>query len=837
MKNRNRVTLQNWLLSLILVLFGVNVLFAQTWRSQDNPPNFLWSDPDSWDQGTVPPDTANIVVRGNHTIILNDTRICKKLTITGSAPTFQINASGNVNITGNLIIQSTNHDQTHTISCNGIVNYGGKGIWRNRGNANQTINVSGSGQLIGSGNLTYIADTSGNQVSLECETQITGNLTLNCKTTLGEIEFAIKDSVYLSNNLILTNDLISDPANNILDMSQGGARLHIGNNLNLNNDGGTIINNSVTSSTVYFGDIDKLPSDSKVTFHDVSATTTQNVGTTFNTSRVLGDIIIPTGVDITINNRRQIDFSSGNLVVNGSLNVSPQNRDTIRFSGSSSQTILGSGSINVSYLEFDNSTTVSNSVSAEVYRQLDVNSGTLSTGNEITLVSNADFTTNLGQVGGIITGNLKVQRFIDGLGADIGYRHFSLPIENGTIADVQYSATTHAGGLYTFGFPGSNSPSAGGYVSVFGFDEALAVAGSDFNSGWVIPSSTSDELSYENALTFYSGGTNFPTLNIEVSGVPNQGNQSISNLSFSSSDRTIGGGWHFIGNPYASSIDWSTVSKSGMDAIGYVYSETSGGYIPTNLLDDQDIVAPFQGFFIHVNSGTNSITFSESDKTTTSTGFVRSKQANNRLRMRLLNVSNGKYVPAALDINKNATLNFDSDYDAYKLNNQQDYPIMYFESFDGEKLQVNTISSKDLMNPIDLHVSSYLSDTMELLIEELPEFDGCLKLYDNVLNKFISLKIGEVYRFWVDSNDRNTDRFTILAEDNLIMAEQKDLTCFESNDGSLEIEFTQLQNNWTLIKNLADTITNSSRAQVAFLELESGFYQLNWGSGQKRLFN
>ena len=415
------------------------------------------------------------------------------------------------------------------------------------------------------------------------------------------------------------------------------------------------------------------------------------------------------------------------------------------------------------------------------------------------------------------------------MGAHIGYRHFSLPIENGTISDLQYSSSSHPGGLYTFGFSGSNAPSAGGYISVYNFDESVAVSNSNFDMGWIVPTSTTDELSYKKALTFYSGGPNYPTYNIEVSGIPNQGPADIINLSYSSSNSSIGGGWHLIGNPFACPVNWGTVTKSGIDGVGYVFSETGGGYIPTNLLTNQDLIAPFQGLLIHVNNATNAITFNESDKSTTQTSFLRSTQNRNRLRLSLTNKSNGISVPIALDINENATASFDREYDAFRLNGSFESPSCFF-AVDTFKLQVNTLSNKDLLNPIDIGVTSNLSDSMVLKIEELPDFEGCFRLYDNEEQKFLDLIIGNTYTFWVDHNDPNYERFTLITEDHLIDAETKDLSCFESEDGEIQVEFNQVQNNWVVTKNLNDTIIVSSKNKLAIKSLESGFYQLKWGS-------
>ncbi|CAN0415171.1 unnamed protein product, partial [Discosporangium mesarthrocarpum] len=284
---------------------------------------------------------------------------------------------------------------------------------------------------------------------------------------------------------------------------------------------------------------------------------------------------------LSIQNGATLDLSSGNYGIDMSehLNIDGslvERQGTVSFSGNQTSLISGTNSIYRMDIDKTNALVQAQSGLITITSVLNVNTGTLNPNANIVLRSNASGTAYLGQVGGSISGNLKIQRYIAGLSGDVGYRHLSLPIQNGNINDLQYNASTHTGGIYTYGFTGSNQLSAGGYNSTYSFSESTAVGASSFNSGWIAATNTSNSLTYSSAMAFYTGGSNYPTYNIEVSGIPNQGDQIISNLSYSSTDNTIGGGWHLIGNPFAATVDWNAVSKSGVDAIGYVYSETGG---------------------------------------------------------------------------------------------------------------------------------------------------------------------------------------------------------------------------------------------------------------------
>ncbi|CAN0475198.1 unnamed protein product, partial [Discosporangium mesarthrocarpum] len=291
-------------------------------------------------------------------------------------------------------------------------------------------------------------------------------------------------------------------------------------------------------------------------------------------------------------------------------------------------------------------------------------------------------------------------------------------------------------------------------------------------------------------------------------------------------DNTIGGGWHLIGNPFAATVDWNAVSKSGVDAIGYVYSETGGSYTATNLLTDQNMLASFQGLFIHVNNSTNSITFSESDKTTGDAAFIRA-MTYNRLRMSLTNVKNNKSVVAALDINEQASESFDTQFDAYQFDNGASFPSLYFK-YDTIQMQVSTLPFKSLSQSVALYVENQTNDSLILKFDEIPEVDGCVKVYDKQEKIWIKADPNNSYTFW-HTGTMPSDRFYIVTLDHLQEVLTEDVSCFEANDGSLEFDLYQTTGAWTLIHNRTDTVVSMNSISGYVKNLKSGYYELNWG--------
>lgn len=535
--------------------------------------------------------------------------------------------------------------------------------------------------------------------------------------------------------------------------------------------------------------------------------------------------------NITINSGGSLDLSSSNysLTVNQHLNaqgsLNTRNANLI-FSGS--QTSYSTGTFNAHNLIISKSSGSLMRVQSgriSISNELQVNTGTFDANNKTTLLSQATGTARLAPVSGSITGSMTVQRYIPSTGSNLGYRHFSTPFSNSTLANFQYNSSSNSGGVVTYGFTGSNYPSAGGYVSTYGFVEANAVSGNDFNAGWNGVTSATQAIGYNNAYTFYSGGSNYPSYSISVTGTPNTGTRTISNLSYTGSG--VLSGWHMIGNPYASTIDWGAVSKTGVDAIAYVFEPSQGGYIASNLLPDNNLISSYQGFFIHVNNSTNSIQFEESDKSSQDAPYVRSQQKANRLRISAHNLSNGVRSIAALDFNEYATDGFNVNYDAYRIDNPSNYPDMYFDQ-GGEKLQVNTVSDKTQKANFDLNITNATKAKMRIWIEEVPEINGCLAIMDNKTQMFYPITDSMFIDVEIDPADSNMNRFTIELLNTIKGIKTNNETCSYSNDGSVELTFNNLSGNWN-IKNQKDELVYADFFDSALVSnLPAGYYTINW---------
>lgn len=110
--------------------------------------------------------------------------------------------------------------------------------------------------------------------------------------------------------------------------------------------------------------------------------------------------------------------------------------------------------------------------------------------------------------------------------------------------------------------------------------------------------------------------------------------------------------WSLVGNPYASPVDWNSLTKQNISAYYYVWDpqlNARGGYAcygngataPANSQANQHI-QPGQAFFVQTTAPNPSLTFAETNKSTVNTNVFRSAASSKLSIQLLLNVTGGK---------------------------------------------------------------------------------------------------------------------------------------------------------------------------------------------------
>jgi hypothetical protein len=387
---------------------------------------------------------------------------------------------------------------------------------------------------------------------------------------------------------------------------------------------------------------------------------------TVSTAQAVNHMVLGSGATLTTAAGGQLTVG-GNLTNNGGT-LAGSADGTVVLAGTAMQTIGGGSPVVFQNLTVGTATAMLTGA-ASVRRMLVLNGNLHTAGQTLTLLSDAQGTAlvvNNGTNG--VVGTATVQRYIDpSTNAGSGYRHYSSPVQATTVADLTTSGFTPVVN------PAYNTQgnAANSFPTVYGYDEQrVSATATGFDQGWYSPDALTSALTPGRAYT-----VNIPaTQTVDFVGTLNNGPLSLATL-------TRGGqgeaGWHLLGNPYPSPVDWDAISRSGVDGAVYVY-HSSGPYagtyssyangIGTNGGTNQ--LAAMQGFFVRASAAdaAGSLRFTNAARLTTYANpvFNRSAPANPLVRLSLRSATGGA-DEAVVYFAAEATEGLDAALDAHKL--------------------------------------------------------------------------------------------------------------------------------------------------------------------------
>lgn len=477
------------------------------------------------------------------------------------------------------------------------------------------------------------------------------------------------------------------------------------------------------------------------------------------------------------------------------------NLGTLRFT-TGANTI---GNFTLNHTGSSNTVTIGNALN--VTGVVTVTDGTLASGGNITLKSDASNTASVAAigVGGSITGNVTAERFIPS--STRNWRFISPSVSGSNFDDWQNEIFITGTGGSTNGFDqtGNNSP------GVFWYDETI-------NSGWVSPGNiTTAHIVGKGYRVFIRGdrsdigrltGTN-TTQNavvINTIGTINSGNINMP-ITFTSNE---GVGWNLIGNPYPSAFNWNeyynnctTGCYSNIDPIVWAYDASANNYLTYNATSGgtllNGVIPNGASFWVKANAATPTLQFREAYKTT------------------LANSSTYKTANSELKIELKQSGSTNADYfillhkpTASALHDGFDIPKMY------GAINLMSFGSDNIMHSLDCRPElSSLNDTVQLSIsatsgnysfniQSMPISTKYYYLKDKLLNHFIPLNANTIYPFTVSSSNTQSsgNRFYIVA----------------SNSSSLPVSYASLTavavNNESQINWSTASETNTSHFEI-----------------------
>ncbi len=366
----------------------------------------------------------------------------------------------------------------------------------------------------------------------------------------------------------------------------------------------------------------------------------------------------------------------GNLTNNGTF--SPLG-GTVVLGTTAGPTILGSGPVRFWDLTIDtNGAQLGTSAGASVRHVLTLTGNFTTQGNRFTIESASTGDALVVNSGGTVVGAATVQRYIDpSANPSLGYHHYTAPVSNSTVADlmtagftpvINPSYNTSATPLLTVPFP-----------TVYGYDESRTLLTNNLNNfdkGYFSPTALSDPLAVGRGYTVNIAANQLVdfvgTLNNDV--IP----MALANNRAGNADA----GWHLVGNPYPSPLNYSLVvaaDKVNLEGAIYVYSSTSqyGGNYRVYLNGLGNPVIPMgQAFFVRVaGTSAGALTFRNSQRLTVPnvTTFQRTAEVRPLVQLTLQAAgsagSSGLLDDLYVYAQAGATAGFDMDFDAEKLAN------------------------------------------------------------------------------------------------------------------------------------------------------------------------
>ena len=387
-----------------------------------------------------------------------------------------------------------------------------------------------------------------------------------------------------------------------------------------------------------------------------------------------------------------------------------------------------------------------------------------------------------GGVAGAGTGRFQVQRYLSPVrNAGAGYRHLSPPVGAAPMSQLGSGGAAIVVNPVYNSTPGPLRSGVVPFPTVFGYNQnavpATGGAVADFDLGWTSPAALTDNMGVGQGYTVQAGGNQ--TLTFQ--GQPGTGPKQVNGLAYGPNAAVAG--WHLLGNPYPSPLDWSTLSvgtaaSNNLQNLGgavYVF-ESSGPYAGTYRSYvagiGNPLIASGQGFFVRVagvgQSGTLRLDNANRVTAWSATNSVLNRPAADvrpQVHLRLSSPTAGLAPDVAVVyFEAGTTADPDAAADAYKLRNPG-AALSVFSLAGPEELSINglpLLGSQPLTVPLGLHVPQpgrYIFGADQLLNFR----PGDVQLHDNLTGTLVDLSQQPAYAFEVAAGSLSSStRFALV---------------------------------------------------------------------------
>ncbi len=384
---------------------------------------------------------------------------------------------------------------------------------------------------------------------------------------------------------------------------------------------------------------------------------------------------------------------------------------------------------------------------------------------------------------GNLVGNVTAQRYINPrYNAGLGYRHFSSSVTGSNVNDLRTAGFAPVVNPQYNTVPYSQRFIAGNvvpYPNSFFFDEAQVGTGgggtSDqvFVQGYQSPVTLQDVLNPTQGISVRINADQI----VDFVGEPNNG---VYNTGPLTRGMLAESGWHLVGNPYPSKIDWTLLNRTNMFNQFAKYRSTSA----TDGLYDtyangvgtgpsgNEFIAANQAVFARASTPgvAGSIQFTNSARLQDfrddpTAPFFRGTSAMQTRPLARLAIEGGANLhdESVVYFEQGATNGIDADFDGFYINGG--YPVGIFSQVGVEQLAIDgrPALTATTDHTISLVVNIRTAGTYTMNAQEMLNFPAGFQviLQDAVTGNTQDLTQNATYSFTSTGNNANNTRFSV----------------------------------------------------------------------------
>ncbi len=317
-------------------------------------------------------------------------------------------------------------------------------------------------------------------------------------------------------------------------------------------------------------------------------------------------------------------------------------------------------------------------------------------------------------------------------------------------------------------------------------------------------------------------------------------------------------GWHLLGNPYPSAIDFSAanvtatnINLTDVEPSVYFYDDIAHNYKGYNtssggINGGTQYIPAMQGFFVHATQNNATFEVENGARVHNTTNFYKSNKTSKRLQDLRASKTDNQFITLQTSANSftdetkiientEANFTFDSNFDLYKMYSREENVAQIWSINESVEFALNAVPYFNDNQIIPLGFRGYNSDIYEINLSEI-NLSSDIYLIDNLLETYQNLTENPVYNF---SHENGADliRFEIhfTQPTNIDAVSENHILIYPNpTSGIVNINLTGLEDLSGLSLQITDVsgkiikqlLVNSKELSVDLSEFESGVYFL-----------